>query len=356
MPEITNRSVFVNALTIPAFALLALIFFQSGVYGQTDQKNTEQLISSASAEFTFENRNYVIVDGSAYEIDEESGRSRFVTQLYEPGYILKNYREQDGVVYRIVPDSSQSYPVITGFFEGFEGANELSDLIGIERGWTSLTLLSAAAPTVADYVALRQKILRGQLDFIDNRIEPSIERPYQGLASLRAFAPVSPGPVTLTKASLSTELLYFDKGDDFWFSAMFYIENGMPTSLVDLEADYITNGPGMRLMVSPEGKPRLELKWADKPTYRLNMGVSAKLPVGEWFRIDMHFMLSDTQEGLAELWLDGELIISANGQTLPMSDTVLTRLEVGITANRRDVAALLYIDELAFSNTGPIQN
>ncbi len=175
---------------VPACALLALTFFQFDVYGQTDRENTEELIASASADFIFENRKYVIVEGSAYEIDEKSGRSRFVMELYEPGYISKHYREQDGIIYRVIPDSSEDCPVITDFSEGFEGVNKLSH----------------------------------------------------------------------------------------------------------------------------------------------------------------------TQEGVAELWLDGELVIRANGQTLPMSDTVLTRLGVGITANPRDVGALLYVDEVVFSDNEPVEN
>ncbi len=334
---------------------LALTFFLGalamGAHGPKAQ-DLEQL-GPPSASFIYENAQYVVIEGAAYEIDGVTGNPRFVLQLYDPAYIGENYLERGGKMFRRLPGSDETVPVLEDFSDGFENAASLLDLIGLERGWTSLTLQSQAAPTVADYVDLRQEILKGQADFADNRIEPSPLMSFSGTQSLRAYTPVSRGSVPLTKASLDTELLYFAKGDHFWFSAMFFIEEGTPTSLVDLEADYIFSGPGMRLMVSPELVPRLELKWADKPTYRLNRDIPATLPVGRWFKVDLHFFLSDTSEGVAEMWLDDQLIISASGQTLPMADTVLTRLELGITANPKDRPALVYVDQVSFSGTAP---
>ncbi len=325
-------------------------FFAATAHAQ-GQQNSQ--IPTPSASFTYDNIQYVVVDGAVYKIDGVSGDRQFFVKLYDTEYLQNNYTEIDGVIYRLVPDTGEKIPTRARFFDGFENASSLKDLIGLERGWTSLTLQSAGAPTVGEYVALRQKILRGETDFIDNRIEPSPLRPFVGNSSLRAFAPAATGPVPLTKASLESELLYFERGDDFWFSAMFYIESGTPTSLVDIEAGYILNGPGMRLMVSENMVPRLELKWGDKPTYRPNLGIAAKLPLGKWFKIDMHFFLSDDNSGVAKLWLDDELVISANGQTLPMPDTVLTRLQIGITANSPDENTLVYVDQVAFSKTAP---
>jgi hypothetical protein len=78
--------------------------------------------------------------------------------------------------------------------------------------------------------------------------------------------------MTCSKASLETGLAYFVRGDDFWYSAWYFIVGGQPLGLVDLESTYIDEGPGPRVLLSETGAPRVELKWADKPTYRARPG------------------------------------------------------------------------------------
>ena len=60
------------------------------------------------------------------------------------------------------PETGKLYPTRRHFEEGFEDATGVKDLIGPERGWTSFTLQSPAAPSIPEYNALRQRIMAGR--------------------------------------------------------------------------------------------------------------------------------------------------------------------------------------------------
>ncbi|MDO8624378.1 MAG: hypothetical protein Q7R54_03425, partial [bacterium] len=186
------------------------------------------------------------------------------------------------------------------------------------------------------------KILAG-VDFVDARVEPSSTRAYSGGQSLHMLTPK--GSHALSKASIQTVFAHFIKGDDFWYSAWYYLEKGRPLTLMDLEASYIEGGPGFRIFISDDLRPGVELKWADKPTFYAN----DSLPRNTWVNIKLHLKLSEKKDGLAELWVDGKKVLEKQMQTLPFTDIVLDRVEVGLSASPANIDTELYMDDIHFS-------
>lgn len=295
-----------------------------------------------------EGRDFVFRDGKAYE--RVDGRETFFKTLYDPAHVERCYRIREGRVFARSEDGKE-YPVLRSFTDGFENAASLAGLIGPARGWSTVTLQSPRTPTVSDYVSLRNRILSGAAGFLDNRVEPSTARAHAGRASLHLYSVAPTRSMTCSKASLETGLAYFVRNDDFWFSGWYFIVGGRPVGLVDLESTYIDEGPGPRVLLSEAGEPRVELKWADKPTYRAPPGVV--VPRGEWFRLRVHYRLRDDDQGLVQLWLNDEKIIDARGQTLPLPDTVLDRVEVGLTASPPGGPSELFLDDVAFGAEPP---
>ena len=289
-------------------------------------------------------KSYKIVRGAAYEV---RGRSLvFVRQLYDPDVYAKSYRREGGTIYRVVDDTHR-YPVLTSIDEGFEGAGNVRDLVGPKLQWHSITLQSPRAPSVSSYVKLRERVLSGSGDLMDNRLEVSTVRAHGGSRSLRAYA-VAPDDYMVahgyvSKASLECELAYFAKGDHIWFSGWFYIAQGTPVGILDLESSYVDEYPGLRILLDEHLQPRVELKWADKPTYASVSGTA--LPAGKWVRVRLHAVLSDRMDGRVELWLDDRQVVNTSGQTLPLPDTVYDRVEIGITANTGS-AAEVFVDDV----------
>lgn len=151
----------------------------------------------------------------------------------------------------------------------------------------------------------------------------------------------------MSKASISTLLLHGVNGDIIDATAWFFVETGMPVSLMDIESSFIDEGPGLRILTGSDGKLRVELKWADKPTYRSD----AVLPVGRWTQLRLRFKLDSGMDGTVQLWLDDELVIEATGQTLALPDTIIDRFEIGITANNADGPVVVFVDDVSIRTT-----
>ncbi|MFM8891712.1 MAG: hypothetical protein ACKOTB_08850 [Planctomycetia bacterium] len=295
---------------------------------------------------------YKVHGGNAYRVDPRSGRWLFVQRIYDPEFRTKHYVERDGAVFR--RDEGGLMPVRRSFSEGFEDASRLTDLIGFERGWTSFVLQSPQAPTVADYVALRKRILSGTGDFLDNRLEPSRERAWSGNASLKSLSlPATRGMIT-AKAALSTELLHFVKGDDVWIKLACFVQDdgGMPFTVLDLETTWIENQPGMRVMIADGRHVCLQLKSLGNPTYRQPKGGEVVFPRDRWVRLRVHLGLTDAEDGVIEAWQDDRKIIDTRGRTLVLAGAIYNSLEVGITAyDDRSRSATLYVDDVVISTT-----
>lgn len=62
------------------------------------------------------------------------------------------------------------------------------------------------------------------------------------------------------KSSLSSPLVYFRKGDDFWFRAFFFAEGSLPTTIMDLECEWIKLHAGISAHSSRE---KAAILWVD---------------------------------------------------------------------------------------------
>ena len=297
-----------------------------------------------------EGTTYKLVDGNLYRVASPT-RLVFVEEIYDTDFLKKNYTVQEGTTYRIVAETGQRFPTRRIFRDDFEDANQITDLINAQRGWTSFTLQSSSTPSVPEYVALRSRILRGEATFVDNRVEPSSEMAHHGIGALKCFS-LPPTPrMVCAKASLSTELLYFAKGDDVWFSAWYYIPSDrMPFTLMDLECTWIKQHPGIRIMLE-DGAVMFELKWGNKPKYRQPRADRVPIPIGQWVQLKARIHLSDSSDGQVQLWQDKRLLIDAQGQTLPLAGAIYDSLEIGISAHSYGPnPAIVYVDEVAIAD------
>jgi hypothetical protein len=301
---------------------------------------------------TEKGNTYKLHKGRLYRVHPQTGKWEFAQQVYDPDFYAKNYIERDGVLCRKLPNG-EPVPVKRRYADDFEGTTHLADLIDLKRGWTACELQSPKAPTVNDYVQLRNRILKREADFLDNRIEPSTEVVHGGKTSLKT---VSMSPITgmvTAKSSLSTELMHFVKGDNVWMSLWCYVPtgSGMPFTVLDLETTWVNQHPGMRIVIENGKHASFQLKGFEHPYYRQPRGQEVAFPTGRWVHLQAHLLLTDQADGVIELWQDGQQIIDARGQTLVLPQMIYNSFEVGISAyNEQQKAATLYVDDISISD------
>ena len=301
---------------------------------------------------TEKGNTYKLHKGRLYRVNPQSGKWEFAQQVYDPDFYAKNYIERDGAIFRKVANG-QPLPVKRSFADDFEGATHLAELIDLKRGWTACELQSPKAPTVNDYVQLRNRILKREADFLDNRIEPSTEVVHRGKTSLKTVS-MSPSPGMVTaKSSLSTELMHFVKGDDVWMSLWCYVPagSGMPFTVLDLETTWIHQHPGMRIVIEDGKHACFQLKGFEHPYYRQPQGKEVPFATGRWVHLKAHLKLTEQDDGVIELWQDGQKIIDTRGQTLVLPQMIYNSFEVGISAyNEKQKIATLYVDDVSISD------
>jgi hypothetical protein len=284
-----------------------------------------------------------ILDGAGYLYNRDTKKWEFYKRLWEKDWFEKNYVLDGEKVFRVADDGSM-VEVSRHFKSGFEDAPAIKDLIGLKSGWTAFTLQSPNSPEVSDYVKLRQRILKGEATFIDNVVEPATARAHSGKAALRTYSVASTKSMVCAKASLESELIHFKKGEDFWYSAWYFIEDRVPFTLMDLESTWIEGHAGIRITTSEAGLG-FELKYPPKPHFRTTK--PTPIPVGKWFHVVAHVKL-DEKDGVCEAWQDGVKVCEGKGQTLPAAETIYNSLEVGISAT--NVESTLWVDDVEVSD------
>jgi hypothetical protein len=294
------------------------------------------------AAFEAEGDTYSIVNGEAYKLDKGSGKWSHFDTVYDPDFFKKNYVVEKGVVHRKA-DDGRLFEVLKQFESGFEDVKSMRELIGEKYKWTACTLQSPAAPEVKDYVDLRNRILKDNAPFIDNRIEPTAGLAHSGKQSLKFYSVAPSRGMICSKASLDTGFLHFVKGDDFWFSGWYFVKEGWPQTLLDLECSFAKGYPGIRLYLFEDKYLGAELKWAHKPKFKQAAARTA-FPASKWVNVVAHFKLSEKPDGIVQIWQDGKQVVDAKGQTLAFADAVYDNLEVGITANQQ--TSTLYVDDI----------
>ncbi|MBA4189065.1 MAG: hypothetical protein C0467_13790 [Planctomycetaceae bacterium] len=308
--------------------------------------------SEVERTITEKGTTYKLHKGSLYRVDARSGKWEFTQQVYDPDFYAKNYVERNGAIFRKNSDG-ELLPVKRRFADDFEGLSQLADLIGTKRGWSSFELQSPKAPTVNEYVKLRNRILKGEANFLDNRIEPSGNVVHGGKAALKAVSMSPSRGMVTAKASLSTELMHFVKGDDVWMSLWCHVPSGsgMPLTVLDLETTWIHQQPGMRIVIADGKHACFQLKGFEHPYYRQPQGKEVVFPTGRWVHLKAHLKLTEKDDGVIELWQDGQKIVDARGQTLVLAHAIYNSFEIGISAYNEDgKAATLYVDDVSISD------
>lgn len=294
-------------------------------------------------------------DGVVYRDSENPREWIVVEKVYDPEEFRTAYVNEGEKVFRVSPDSDKRFEVLRQFDENFDdlplGIAGLNDIVHERRlKWGSFTLQSPRKPTVEDYVELRKQLLDGKADFADARIEVSSAQKVSGEQSLRCEVPPRTSQMITCKSSLSTPLVYFKNGDDFWYEAFYFIEGAFPLTLADLECEFVKNHPGIRLRFYNTNELGVELKALDKPQYKQGSGAKITFPRDKWVRVRAHFRLS-AFDGIIEVWQDETKIIDAMGATLPFPVAIYNSLEIGASAySELEGTSIVYVDDVRISD------
>lgn len=348
--SISRKQVVRGLLVVAALLLLGAWIIRS------QQKQIEPLPESERlAEITVDGQLcYLAKNGNVYSVKPITGKWAYMATVFDPEEYWPSYQTKDGVLCRVDTSTGKAYPTRKEFQEDFENLPEaeegLRELIGEKRMWTEVTLQSAEAPTVSEYVALRKRILLEGKPFGAARVAPSFGRSVSGEVSLNCVCPPCPSGHVCSKASLSTSILYFEQGDDLWFEANYYVEGKMlPLTLADFESDLLLGSPGIRLMLFDGEYLGMELKSFVKPKYRQDEKSRIPFPTDRWVKVRVHLKL-DAKSGLIEVWQDGQQILKTAGITLPFDKAYYNSLEVGVSAHdKHEQSTFLYVDDVKVS-------
>lgn len=306
--------------------------------GRVDHENIA--LEDVTPEFIHEEDGeiYYIVDGNFYIL--KNGKLEFLENLYDLDFYEKNYLVEGNSIFQIDPENGDRHAVVTHFEEGFENAGNLEDLFTLYR-WHNSNVNPKYAGEYGNYYN------------IGNRVAISNDIVHSGSNSLRAFA----NPWTdVSKASIGRNLMYFAKGDDIYISSWFYMEDtpdivdGGGMTFFDIESSWM-NSLGIRSIIKSGDALAVELKFLGKKTFRQETGKEIAFPIEKWVHVETHIYLSD-EDGFVEMWQDGVKIIEERGRTLPLANTVLDKLELGISAIAANAKyeKALYIDDFIISN------
>lgn len=287
-------------------------------------------------------------DGDAYFI--EDGQCTFAANTFDPDFFEENYVETaDGV--RQIVDETTLFTPFRSFIVQLEQATNINDLFirdldDRQRIINHHTLQSPSTPTVSEYVSLAQCIIEEECGFIDNRVELSSD-PENDAQEVLKFFSVAPNATMVTaKSSIASSLCFFREGDDFWFEARYYLEQGRPTTLADFESSYFLNNPGPRVIFRGD-RLAIENKFGAKITYNQLSNTAISFPLKEWVKVKVHLKYSTT-DGIIQVWQNDQLIIDEVGATMPYDFWIQNGVEFGISATQEECT--LYMDDIRFSD------
>lgn len=349
------------------YILVFAVLLSAGIwfaFSQRDAPAVRLTESKIQHRFKQDGINYVVHEGDFYK-DHQNGTFSFVDNYFRPDFLEVGYvRDGDAIYVQSPDDPTMRIRTRNEFRDDFESYDSVQSLViseqtiagretlvdgvkvydpnELQTRWMAITLQSPKSPSVNDYVEMRKHIQAGG-GFVDNRVEPTTSRAHSGKTSIR-FESVAPSrTMVCAKSSLSSSVFYFGKGDDFCFSGWFYFEKGMPLTVMDLESTWLKHHSGIRIMISEAGHPCVELKAFEKPIWRNSDYV---VPRNQWVNIKAHFLL-DEKNGTIKLWIDDNLLIDQSGQTLPLADSILDSVEVGVSATLEE--CVFYLDDVVVS-------
>lgn len=286
-------------------------------------------------------------NGDAYRF--LNNECEFIGQYFEPDFFDRSYlRTGEGVSIRV---GNELFPAFRAFEEDFENQEDDLDFIiqnieQVDRAFNAFTLQSPSAKTVEDYVQLRKCILEGSCDFIDNRFDVIDDPVNPGNSVLQFFAVAPAADMVTSKTSISTGLVFFEQGDEFWFEADYFIDGHYPTTIADFESSFFTESPGPRLIFR-SGYLAVENKFNEKLNYNQTIAEPVIFPKGQWVNVRIKIYY-DPQNGYFKVWQDQQLIIDTPAQSMPFDIWVQDNLEVGITATNQET--IVMVDNIRFSD------
>lgn len=289
---------------------------------------------------------FIYENGDLYT--KQDGNCVFELQYFDPQVLANAYLTNSEGTF--IVSGNDLFPTKNSYIDNFDTATSfeglfVTSLTDIDLFWTSFTLQSPLAPLVEDYVALRKCILDGTCTFKDNKIELAPD-PTNGANQTLKFTSVAHSIDMVTaKASISSQLHYFIQGSDLWFEADYYIESGVPFSIVDFESGYFEESPGPRVVLR-NGQLEIENKFGAKLNYENQTEIT--IPSNQWFTVKVHLKYSAKEDGVIELWQDGQQLISATGITFPLSNAIIDRFEFGVTATPE--GCIMYVDNMRVSD------
>lgn len=285
-------------------------------------------------------------NGEAYII--EDGVCEFGAQFFTPGFEDVYVRNENGV---FIDVDGVLFKAFRNFTEDFEELADdfdflISDISPTDRLFDGFTMQSPSAKTVEEYVQLRQCILNETCDFIDNRFD-LVPDPVDADNAVLKFYSIAPSTDMVTaKSSIVSSLLFFEKGDDFWFEGNFYLEGDYPTTIADFESSYFEGSLGPRIFFDNDVL-FVENKFGPKLKFEQAEGSKISFPKNQWVTLKIHLKY-DEVNGEIELWQDDQLIIDATGPNMPVDFWIQDRLEIGITATAAETT--LYVDDVRISD------
>ena len=294
---------------------------------------------------TLKGKRYKIMDRNLYIC--RSGKWQFKESLKQASFTQYEITKTADSCTAHNKKTGKSTPLSTEFSSSFEVPDFLSLFENPWKGgWTHPTLKSPKANTVKKYVKLRKAVMAGG-DFLENRVDIVSGNVHSGDKAARFYAVYPPaGSSDPSKSLVIKETICFGHGDDLWFSGWFYLEHGVPSTMFDFETRLLKTSPGIRMYIRNDKYASVELKFAGKPQYNQTSRV---VPRKKWFNLKLHLKLSNRNDGIIELWQDGDLILSTTGQTLPTYGSIYNAMQVGITATDQETTIL--VDDIVLSSS-----
>ena len=287
-------------------------------------------------------------DGKVYS--QNADGCQFVEQYFDPNFLNSNYVFKGNKIYEYA-DTKELIKTKQHIEEDFEGYTKFVDLFmnsitDTLKNWNDVVLQSPTNPSIEDYVALRKCLMNETCDFDDNRIDFASD-PITITNTCLKFTSFAPTPSMVTsKSSIENAILFIDKGDELWYEADYYIDEGMPTTIVDFENKWFNQSPGIRLIFDDQQALAVELKYGSKPYYRQMDANKVSFPKKQWVRVKVYFFMDEGSGGKIKVWQDGVEIVNLTGKTLPTANSIQTNLEIGITATAQNT--VMFIDNLVF--------
>jgi hypothetical protein len=205
-----------------------------------------------------------------------------------------------------------------------------------------------------------------QIQPATNKIEVTTMRSRTGNQSLLCGAAAGPGA---SKADIYLDRFHLTEGDEAWFEWWIWLNDWRYTAYMyiwDLEspttctdavscpakgAQTICTSPGRRLYIGGAENRLLASdlgKWCAGEIMQQKPTRAVPFPIQSWVRLRVHIVLRSDITGRLEVWQDDVMVIDARGRTLPRSDSVYERMQIGITQNGSDfVSNAVFVDDVS---------